>query len=208
MSIFNIITGINESKILTKHVSYECKCKFDGKNVIQVNVGITINVDVSIKKFMRVQKRRNCEKNATCNCENEKYLASIVDRIISDEVIDVKEMSFDESNITCKTQSFYIFLTFLLIIITLIVVSIYCYLIKYRVKKNIYCHFFLGFLSRTFVSHRTAGEGGGHLFNSSLPLPAASDTDINRVITAESSPLHIASSQTLTGNLLFSSASR
>ena len=69
MSIFNIITGINESKILTKHVSYECKCKFDGKNVIQVNVGITINVDVSIKKFMRVQKRRNCEKNATCNCE-------------------------------------------------------------------------------------------------------------------------------------------
>ena len=176
MSIFNIITGINESKILTKHVSYECKCKFDGKNVIQVNVGITINVDVSIKKFMRVQKRRNCEKNATCNCENEKYLASIVDRIISDEVIDVKEMSFDESNITCKTQSFYIFLTFLLIIITLIVVSIYCYLIKYRLKKNIYCHFFLGFLSRTFVSHRTAGEGGGHLFNSSLPLPAASDT--------------------------------
>ena len=41
-------------------------------------------------------KRCNCEKNATCNCENEKYLVSIVDKIISDEVIDVKEMSFDE----------------------------------------------------------------------------------------------------------------
>ena len=29
--------------------------------------------------------------------------------------------------------------------------------------------FYLGFLSRTFMNHRTAGEGGGHFFNSSLP---------------------------------------
>ena len=26
----NIITRTNESKILTKHISCECKCKFDG----------------------------------------------------------------------------------------------------------------------------------------------------------------------------------
>ena len=31
--------------------------------------------------------------------------------------------------------------------------------------------FYLGFLSRTFTNHRSAGEGGGHFFNSSLPLP-------------------------------------
>ena len=45
---------------------------------------------------------------------------------------------FNEENITCKTQSFYyILLTFLLITITsLIVVSIYCYLIKYRAKQK------------------------------------------------------------------------
>ena len=30
LSVFNMITGINESKILTKHISCECKCKFDG----------------------------------------------------------------------------------------------------------------------------------------------------------------------------------
>ena len=36
--------------------------------------------------------------------------------------------------------------------------------------------FYLGFLSRTFTIHRTAGEGGGYLFNSSLPLPPASRT--------------------------------
>ena len=26
--VFDMITGINESKILTKHISSECKCKF------------------------------------------------------------------------------------------------------------------------------------------------------------------------------------
>ena len=36
--------------------------------------------------------------------------------------------------------------------------------------------FYLGFLSRTFANHRTAGEVGGHFFNSSLPLPHAPQT--------------------------------
>ena len=37
--------------------------------------------------------------------------------------------------------------------------------------------FCVGFLSWTFTNHRTAGEGGGgHFFNSSLPLPPASQT--------------------------------
>ena len=31
LSVFNMITGINESKTLTKHVSCEFKCKFDGR---------------------------------------------------------------------------------------------------------------------------------------------------------------------------------
>ena len=31
MLLFNMITGINELKILTKHISCECKCKFDLK---------------------------------------------------------------------------------------------------------------------------------------------------------------------------------
>ena len=30
LSVFNMITGINESKTLTKHISCECKYKFDG----------------------------------------------------------------------------------------------------------------------------------------------------------------------------------
>ena len=31
LSVFNVITAINESKILTKHILCECKCKFDGR---------------------------------------------------------------------------------------------------------------------------------------------------------------------------------
>ena len=31
LSLFNMITEINESKTLTKHISCECKCMFDGR---------------------------------------------------------------------------------------------------------------------------------------------------------------------------------
>ena len=66
---------------------------------------------------------------------------------------------------------------------------------------------YLDFLWRTFTNDRTAGEGGGYLFNSSLPLPPASQTYISWTITADNSPLHIASSQTWNGNLWFPGAS-
>ena len=44
-----MVTGKNESKTLIKNVSCECKCRFDGKNVIQINGGIIINIYVSVK---------------------------------------------------------------------------------------------------------------------------------------------------------------
>ena len=31
LSVFNMITGINESKTLTKHISCEYKCRLDGR---------------------------------------------------------------------------------------------------------------------------------------------------------------------------------
>ena len=43
---------------------------------------------------------------------------------------------FNERKATCKTQNFYVVLAFLLITITLIAVSIYCYLIKYQAKQK------------------------------------------------------------------------
>ena len=53
--------------------------------------------------------------------------------IFCDEIINVKERNFNEKNITCKTKKFYISLDFLLITLALLmVVSIFCYLIKYQ----------------------------------------------------------------------------
>ena len=31
LSVFNMITGINESEILTKHISCKCEYKFNGR---------------------------------------------------------------------------------------------------------------------------------------------------------------------------------
>ena len=42
-----MITGINESKTLTNHISCECNKTLMEQNVIQINGRITINVDVS-----------------------------------------------------------------------------------------------------------------------------------------------------------------
>ena len=45
-----------------------------------------------------------------------------------------------------------------------------------QIPYEVVFFFLSGFLSRTFTNHRTAGEGGGHFFNSSVPLPPASQT--------------------------------
>ena len=45
-----MITGINESKTLAKHILSEYKCNLMEESVIQIKSGITINVRVSVKK--------------------------------------------------------------------------------------------------------------------------------------------------------------
>ena len=50
------------------------------------------------------------------------------------------------------------------------------FLNTYQRYIYIYIFFYLGFLPRPFTNHRTAREGGGYSFNSSLPLPPASQT--------------------------------
>ena len=66
LSVFNMITRINESKTLTKHISCECKCKFDGG---KCNLGQWWNND---KCQCECKKRNVCEKDyiwnpATCS---------------------------------------------------------------------------------------------------------------------------------------------
>ena len=56
LNMFNMITGINESKTLTKHISCKCKCKFDGTKCNSNQFGIMINVDVSVTNIIYVKK--------------------------------------------------------------------------------------------------------------------------------------------------------
>ena len=87
--MFNIITGINESKTLTRHISCECKCRFDGR---KCNSNQWWNRD---KCRCECKKHNICEKDytwnpATCSCKNGKYLAPIMNdsAINCDEVIE------------------------------------------------------------------------------------------------------------------------
>ena len=54
-SVFNIITGINESKTLKKHMSCEYKCKFHGRKC-NLNQKWNNDVDVSVKSIIYVKK--------------------------------------------------------------------------------------------------------------------------------------------------------
>ena len=63
-------------------------------------------------------------------------------KLIDDEAKLNNKTNFNEKNVTCKTQYFYILLAFLLITIALlIVISIYCYLIKYQTKHLLPFHY-------------------------------------------------------------------
>ena len=58
------------------------------------------------------------------------------DEIFEDET-KTSTINFNEKSAMCKTKNFYILLAFLLITVALLIaVSIYCYLIKYEVKKT------------------------------------------------------------------------
>ena len=81
--------------------------------------------------------------------------------------------------------------------------------IKVGEKKGWIFFFRLGFLLWTFTNHRTVGEGKGISLTPHYHFqPLHRHLHIGRVITAESSPQHIASSWSRTRNLWFPSISR
>ena len=47
-----MITGINESKTLTKHISWRCKCKVDGRKCNSKKECKTINVDAGTETYI------------------------------------------------------------------------------------------------------------------------------------------------------------
>ena len=96
-----MITEINESKTLAKHISCKCKCKFDGS---KFNSNQKWNND---KCRCECKKHNICEKDyiwnpASCSCKNGRYLANIMDDsvIMCDEIVEL----YDEEAKTVSTN--------------------------------------------------------------------------------------------------------
>ena len=108
LSMFNMITQINELKTLRKHISCKCKCKFDGR---KCNSNQKWNNN---KCRCECKKHHKCEKNhiwnpATCSCKNSKYLANTVDDSVltCHEIIEETKTvttNFNEKNAIFKTK--------------------------------------------------------------------------------------------------------
>ena len=139
-----MITGINESKTLTKHVSCECKCKCDGRkgnSNPKWNNG-KCRCECKNPEELHVRKKVYIQNPATCSCKNGKCLANIIDNsvITCAEIIEKTKTihtNFNEKIIMCETKNSYILLMFLLITITLLIAfSVYFCLIKYKAKQN------------------------------------------------------------------------
>ena len=84
----NMIKEINESKNLTKHISCECKCKFDGRKCNSNQKWNNNKRRFKCRKHHIYEKDYICNPTA-CNCKKGKYLASIIDDslIMCDKII-------------------------------------------------------------------------------------------------------------------------
>ena len=111
------------------------------ENVIQIKSGITINIDGNTKNQLMWEKDYIWIPT-TCSYKNGKYLASIIDSsvITFDEIIKENKttpINFNKKKQPVKYKIFAFLTAFLLTTITLlIVISIYCYLIKCLAKQK------------------------------------------------------------------------
>ena len=92
-NVFNIITGINKSKTLTKHILFEYKCRFD---VRKCNSNQKWNIDKCWCECKNPAKHPACKKDyawvpSTCSCKIDKYLKSVIGDLVvtCDKIIDM-----------------------------------------------------------------------------------------------------------------------
>ena len=90
-----------------------------GKNVIQVNGGITINVDVSVNNIIYVKKIIfEILLHVAVKIENIQQVLWMIQQYIEDaEAKSYHKTSFNEKKPSYKTLNFYVLLAFLIITI-------------------------------------------------------------------------------------------
>ena len=152
VKVFNMITNKNEAKEMTKHISCDCKCKF---NSTPCNLNQKWNnrtCQCECKNYRKCKK--NCSWNpSTCIYENDKYSKIIIDdsKIVCDEIISVKDIVSTKRTNTIATNvsinpdgkkvrhkiDCFILHAVLLVIILLLILTIICYHYgKHRPKQK------------------------------------------------------------------------
>ena len=146
-----MIASKNESKTMSKHISCDCKCKF---NSTTCNSNQRWNNKTSQCECKNYHTwKRDCSwSHSICICESDKYLKSIGDTsvIVCDEIMSVmdfvltKMINATATNIStnCHNKKIkykvdcYILHTVLLVIILLLIITIFCYLYSKNRSKQ------------------------------------------------------------------------
>ena len=83
-----MITGTIDAKTLAKHVTYDCKCKFENTACNSNQNGIMKSANVSAKSYGMHKNNFNWNPSI-CICENERYSKSNADTsvLVCDEII-------------------------------------------------------------------------------------------------------------------------
>ena len=154
LSVFNIITGINELKILTEYISSGCICKFDGR---KCNSNQKWNKDKCRYEWKNLSEHDACKKEyiwkpSTCIFENGEYLATSIDNLVITcyEIVNAPDSvskNHSANIISAVLTNFhkkvkykmdcYILQTVLLMIIWLFTLAIICYhYAKHNIAEN------------------------------------------------------------------------
>ena len=140
LHVFNMIIWLSEWRILTKHISCNCECKFD---CTKCCLNQKWNNEKCQCECKNSKKHCVCKKGyfwnpAACSCKNGKYARSIIgDSVdIGNEVLDTTKSSLTKTiPAKCTLTNFYILLAFLLITIALLI-AISINLIKHWSKQK------------------------------------------------------------------------
>ena len=76
-----MITGTSDAKMLVKHVSYDCKCKFENTACNSDQNKIMKSANVSAKSYGMYKNNYNWNPSI-CICENGRYLKHIADTLV------------------------------------------------------------------------------------------------------------------------------
>ena len=145
---FNMITGMNESSECICHVNV--KVNLMEENVIQINGGIMINVDMNVKKNVKYVKKImfRISLHEVVKMENIEQVLWMIQQLFAMNLYNDSENEEKEAKLynekktipkhfNDKKATCIILLEFLLITIALLIaVGIYCYFIKYQAKQK------------------------------------------------------------------------